>query len=115
MAYTKQTWINGDIITAEKLNNIENGIVGGSSFVVTATDTENEGELVLDKTWNEINAALNSGMFVVIPYDDGELFTQHIIFETGLIDEMYGARAMSGVYFTTDLANGYPKGELNPK
>lgn len=26
MAYEKTTWENGDIITAEKLNNIENGI-----------------------------------------------------------------------------------------
>lgn len=26
MTYNKTTWVNGDIITAEKLNNIENGI-----------------------------------------------------------------------------------------
>ena len=26
MAYTKQTWENGDVITAEKLNHIESGI-----------------------------------------------------------------------------------------
>ena len=30
MAYTKTTWQNGDLITAEKMNNIEDGIV--SSF-----------------------------------------------------------------------------------
>ena len=26
MSYTKTNWQNGDIITAEKMNNIENGI-----------------------------------------------------------------------------------------
>jgi len=26
MAYEKHTWVNGEIITASKMNNIENGI-----------------------------------------------------------------------------------------
>lgn len=29
MSYTKQTWATGDIITAEKLNHMEDGIAGG--------------------------------------------------------------------------------------
>lgn len=30
MAYTKQTWVTGDTITAEKLNHVEDGI--GEAF-----------------------------------------------------------------------------------
>jgi hypothetical protein len=29
MAYTPTDWKTGDVITAEKLNNIENGVVSG--------------------------------------------------------------------------------------
>ena len=28
MSYTKTTWANGDVITAQKMNNIQNGIEG---------------------------------------------------------------------------------------
>lgn len=31
MSYTEQTWANGDIITAEKLNHMEDGIAGALS------------------------------------------------------------------------------------
>lgn len=34
MAYTKQTWADGDIISAEKLNHIEDGIDGASGGAV---------------------------------------------------------------------------------
>ena len=42
MSYTKQTWVDGDLITAEKLNHIEDGIAnsGGYSIIkVTTTPT----------------------------------------------------------------------------
>lgn len=31
MAYAKQTWNNGDVITADKLNHMEDGIAEGGS------------------------------------------------------------------------------------
>lgn len=33
MAYSKQTWTNGDVITAEKLNHMEDGIAAGGGAV----------------------------------------------------------------------------------
>lgn len=30
MSYEKQTWANGDVITAEKLNHIEDGVYSNS-------------------------------------------------------------------------------------
>ena len=62
MAYTKNTWQTGDVVTAEKLNNMENGIAGASLVVnVDMTGT-------LDKTAKQIRDAAQSGVVsVVIP------------------------------------------------
>lgn len=60
MAYEKQTWTNGDLITAEKLNHIEDGITQGGALTVIETVTEDShGNEVrtLDKTYNEIASA----------------------------------------------------------
>lgn len=67
MSYTKQTWINGDTITAEKLNHIEDGISGsgGGALLVkyTATYDNDLGDYVYtpDKSTLEIAQAYNSG------------------------------------------------------
>lgn len=68
MSYTPTTWANGDTITAEKMNNIEQGIVnassGGSSVVnvgVTVTSGNQEVTFTLDKTWAEINEITETG------------------------------------------------------
>lgn len=39
MAYEKQTWVNGDVITAEKLNHIEEGIAEGGGCGYECTET----------------------------------------------------------------------------
>lgn len=58
MSYTKTTWSDGDVITVEKLNNIESGVENanssGSILVAhRASDT-------LDKTWQEIYDAISA-------------------------------------------------------
>lgn len=56
MSYEKQTWSNGDIITADKLNHMEDGIGGGGSEYY---HIKMNGETYyLDKTWQEIHDAL---------------------------------------------------------
>lgn len=64
MSYTKQTWNNGDVITAEKLNHMEDGITeGGSSgetFVVNFTFDIDLGVATADKTTEEIITAAES-------------------------------------------------------
>lgn len=40
MAYNKTTWQTGDTITAEKLNNMENGIEYGCPLIIHATPKE---------------------------------------------------------------------------
>ena len=59
MSYTKHTWTDGELVTAAKMNNIENGIEeassGGGVLVVHATPSDDA--MTLDKTWQEIKDA----------------------------------------------------------
>lgn len=69
MAYEKQTWNTGDIITADKLNHMEDGIDG--ILVVTITDTvdlENPQTHTItgDYTYAEISAAIDAGKDVIL-------------------------------------------------
>lgn len=71
MAYVPTTWATGDIITAEKLNNIENGIesANNSLFIITVTNLNREqGTFTIDKTWNELKAAYENGKHVIMRY-----------------------------------------------
>jgi hypothetical protein len=60
MSYDKQNWQTGDVITANKLNHIEDGIAnggGGDVFVVHSVYDEQTDTTTLDKTWQEIHDA----------------------------------------------------------
>jgi hypothetical protein len=51
MTYTQTNWQDGDIITAAKLNNIEQGLVNNEQAIEDATlqfdDPNNDGNIVL--------------------------------------------------------------------
>lgn len=66
MSYTPTQWQTGDTITANKLNNIENGIKNISEpFIVTLTPTAEDFSGVMDKTVAEIQAAYDSGKKII--------------------------------------------------
>lgn len=75
MAYTKQTWAVGDTISAQKLNNIENGIEeaanSGGAFYVTFTTIGSGNTYSCNKTPTEIKAAIDAGKIIIGLYDDG--------------------------------------------
>lgn len=66
MNYEPTNWQSGDTVTAEKLNHIEQGIVGGGGVVVTAE--YRQGEITYDVTAEEAYEALKSGKRVVVKY-----------------------------------------------
>lgn len=75
MSYTKQTWATGDVITANKMNHMEDGIAnagGGILFVHETYDEETE-IYWLDKTWKEIKDAYLSTGCVLIEQGDDKL------------------------------------------
>ena len=67
MAYTPTDWQTGDVVTAEKLNKLENGVAGGGSGNLIATLTYNSADAyyTLDKSWRDIKNALDAGGIVI--------------------------------------------------
>lgn len=64
MAYTKQTWNNGDIITADKLNHMEDGIYTAkddNNFIIEVEFDVNEFKYIANKSIEEINEAFTEG------------------------------------------------------
>lgn len=70
MPYTKTIWADGDIITAQKMNNIENGIEGlenqqGGSNTLIITHTGNEPQYTFAQTQTGLGVAdLAQALFV---------------------------------------------------
>ena len=83
MAYTKQNWENGDVITADKLNHMEDGIAeggsGGGIFVVNFTYDEQVGKYTADKTIQEIETATLSGPVIGNLVYDGYPGNTHVL------------------------------------
>ena len=81
MSYEKQTWKTGDIITAEGLNNLEDGVqealecCGGESvespiFIadVTATQSGNNWTCTSDIVLSDLRDAYNSGKVIFVRF-----------------------------------------------
>ena len=70
MSYTKTTWKTGDVITAEKLNNIENELeaLDDRVFIVNIDAEDNSGTITAtaDKTRQEMSAAVEAGKPIII-------------------------------------------------
>lgn len=64
MSYNKTIWTAGDTITAEKLNNIENGIVANEPLIVTFAKDDQD-VYHADKTADEILTAGAAGTLIV--------------------------------------------------
>lgn len=109
MAYQKNTWASGDVVTSAKLNNIENGIAGGGVLVVGGEMSGST--MTLDKTWNEIN---NASLAVFSGGGDSKIIM--ICCETVGAENDYRARFTNidseetpyVFSFSTTSADGYP-------
>lgn len=94
MAYEKQTWQTGDVITQEKLNHMEDGIAeaGGGIMVVHFSGVPKDStSITADKTRGEIMQALNENKivlgFIKIDSGDNPIARQcgFVSFNTGLL------------------------------
>lgn len=95
MSYVKTVWETGDVITAEKLNNLEAGVESANSEKIIGTTNTTTGETSL--TWNEIKAAIIAGKTVMMIFDDSE--------ETGQLLQIpvYGTMAEDGSYIAIGI------------
>ena len=118
MAYVKNTWVNGDVITAEKMNHIEDGIEsdgsGGSNlFAIAMTYDSDSNTYNLDKTWNEINEAFIAGKNCVITCTEGGNDEYLLVLRMKIYEYSYALNTYSASYggdmeFIADTVNDYP-------
>lgn len=73
MDYTPTVWETGDTVTKEKMNKLEGGVAAAYPLVATATEAG-----TLDKTWNEMHEAMESGRIVMVLNDTNAVYEQEI-------------------------------------
>jgi len=112
MSYTEQTWANGDIITAEKLNHMEDGIAGaGGVFSVPTTFDEQTATVTCTKTWKEIYDAMVSGKICILHSYSESNCLMDIVFGVDVAGSAFEVTSFNGhnaFLFVTDNENGYP-------
>ncbi len=113
--YTPTVWAAGDTVTAAKLNKMEQGIADGySSGGGLILHVNQSGDTyTLDKTWQEIWDAMESGQSVLVVKSDSEsgygsvyhTYVTNIYFETG---EIIDYVVYAGNNFSAGSPSGYP-------
>lgn len=109
MSYTPTNWVNGDTITATKMNKIEQGIAdagsgggGGGAFIV------NDVEGTLDKTWQEIWDSAETGI-VMIKYSTETEIDYYLVAMVNTDGESYwGLRTNTDDFYEASSASSYP-------
>ena len=77
MAYEKQTWECGDVITAEKMNHMEEGISESGEIMIVNIVRENN-EYHIDKTFEQMVQANQNNKLIILRDDQtaGTIFYQ---------------------------------------
>ena len=117
MSYEKNEWQTGDVITATKLNHMEDGIAesgGGKPLEITATENEAGTKATLDKTFNEIEAAFPN-CYVWFGKSDGNEFDKQVV--VNVRHDLGVYHVVVGYYgnddYITTTADGYPELEYD--
>lgn len=108
MAYSKQTWANGDTITADKLNHMEDGIENIGSNILEIGHQDEGDKMILDKTWNQIKNAMPNCIFV---RDVEGIFEKGIVAYVGYQNNSYSVTVYMNNYeqiFYAESSNDYP-------
>lgn len=106
MSYNKTTWANGDVITAEKLNNIETGVDGANNPLIVNVTWDSEEEMAYaNKTFGEIRTAFENGQRVLLKQINNDGNTSNTILE-----EINGIR-----YEISEGTNPSASGEITAK
>lgn len=89
---------------------------GSGGGVMVATSTNDGTTTMLNKTWQEIRAAISADIPCFVKYNiDGELYMNYVsgcFYEDGLYTVTVGAGGTSDyMEYNTDSAGGYPASE----
>ena len=124
MSYNKTTWVNGDVITAEKMNNIEDGIEGASDgggadpLVINGEYDSQTSKITLDTKWETIYSAFEANRPIVLAYGEeggvGGTYVSGVIADEpdedyyAVIAFIEGQRGFELATFVTSTSTGYP-------
>ena len=111
MSYTAHTWTTGETITAERMNQLEQGVAATATIkIVPATWTQSEDTqiITLTKTWQEVYTMMEDSI-VVITYETSTNEIYH-----GFVTAIYAVGSnyfvdTSFYIYTASSANGYPQ------
>ena len=110
MAYTKNNWKSGDVVTSSKLNHMEDGIADAGGTLVIGGFSSNDIDVLIgtsNKTWQEIDNALAAGVRCVVIPDIPGGHEQIVVNKTESHDGEY--TILAGLLVaTTTSADGYP-------
>lgn len=106
MAYVEHLWKDGDIITAEKLNEIEEGIDTGDFFIDVIVNNENQ--TVLNKTYAEIEAIIDEGIIPWFKTQSGTRIEITTIIAVRRIPGQYIIMMSNGKRTSVESKDSYP-------
>ena len=112
MSYEKQTWANGDVITATGLNHMEDGIAdagggGGTPLEILSVENQSETGAVLNKTFNEIKEAFPN-CYVTFGGDEYQ-YNVVVYVSHDLGQYKVGVGYDANNVYTVNSADGYPE------
>lgn len=86
MSYTPTTWVTDDVISAEKLNNIEQGVVNAGNavvfeFIATWDITSHNYIIATDVTFEQVKTAFLGGKLCIAHIIAGEDETYDIVLD----------------------------------
>lgn len=109
MAYTPTVWAVGDVMTATKLNKLENGIASAHGLVVNETFSNDVH--TMNKTWQEISNTLKNGFCPVLKRSDTKsmlvMSAEYVNNTYSVVVNNYNGTVLNLIY-TTNSASGYP-------
>lgn len=114
MAYLKHNWASKEVITANKLNHMEQGVELLDNQIIIAQILTDGTSVFLDKTWKEIYNVINNNKgvcFLLSGYSDNyEAGAEYLLVRQWMGDSEGGqlSSSPSGPFFVADTANDYP-------
>lgn len=108
MSYEPTNWKSGDVVTSAKLNKLEQGVAGaGGIFWITGTVDETAGTQTLDKTYNQIVAAIEDECLPVIYTQLSDAVQIGLVSFAYIEDGLYSVRHSGAVNaFQSDSPDG---------
>ena len=110
MSYVKTVWETGDVITAEKLNNMEDQIEKLTPLIIEHTG--DDVNVVLNKTWQEIKDLFDAGQTMAV--GGPPAYVEVVMEDSGNYRVgIYSPYLDDGnlefiTFYSTDSASGYP-------